>query len=116
MNGEVRFLPSGKTVKVLRGTTLLDAARLAGLSIRTRCGGKAACFMCKMTVSPESELLPISDNERRKLSGLEERHIRLACQARVGGCVSAEVPLDPLRAAVERQLARQAEEEGDKLW
>lgn len=72
--------------------------------------------MCKMTVSPDSELLPISDNERNKLAGLEDQHIRLGCQARVGGRVTAVIPLDPLRAAVERQLARQAEEADDKLW
>jgi uncharacterized 2Fe-2S/4Fe-4S cluster protein (DUF4445 family) len=115
MNGEVTFWPSGRTVKVKPGTTLLDAARRANVSIRTRCGGKAACFMCKVTVRPDSELLPIADNERRKLSGLDGCHIRLACQARVAGKVDVEVPLDPLRAAVERQLARQAEQDDD-LW
>ncbi|MFF2090123.1 2Fe-2S iron-sulfur cluster-binding protein [Paenibacillus sp. NPDC058174] len=116
MNGEVRFLPSGKTVKVRRGTTLLDAARQAGLTIRTRCGGKAACFMCKMSVLPGSELLPIADNERHKLAGLEGEHIRLSCQARVAGKVTAEIPPDPLRSAVEKLLAKQAEELDDKLW
>lgn len=115
MDGEVTFWPSGKTVKVKRGTTLLDAARRANIPIRTRCGGKAACFMCKVTVRPGSELAPIADNELRKLSGLEGDHIRLSCQARVAGKVDVEIPLDPLRAAVARQLARQAEE-SDDLW
>lgn len=114
MNGEVTFWPSGRTVKVKPGTTLLDAARRANISIPTRCGGKAACFMCKVNVRPGSELQPISDNERRKLSGLED-HIRLGCQAKVAGKVHVDVPLDPLRAAVARQLARQAEE-NDDLW
>lgn len=115
MDGEVTFWPSGKKIKVRHGTTLLDAARRANLPIVTRCGGKAACFMCKVSVRPESELLPIGDNERRKLSGLEGDHIRLGCQAKVAGKVSVDIPLDPLRAAVARQLARQAEE-NDDLW
>ncbi|OMF35170.1 ferredoxin [Paenibacillus sp. FSL H8-0548] len=115
MDGEVTFWPSGKSIKVKQGTTLLDAARRANLPIRTRCGGKAACFMCKVSVRPGSELQPIGENERRKLSGLEGDHIRLSCQARVAGKVIVDIPLDPLRAAVERQLARQAEE-NDDLW
>ncbi|MGO4544223.1 2Fe-2S iron-sulfur cluster-binding protein [Paenibacillus sp. 2TAB23] len=115
MDGEVTFWPAGKTVKVRRGTTLLDAARRANVPIRTRCGGKAACFMCKVSVRPGSELAPIADNERRKLSGLDGDDYRLSCQARVAGKVEVDVPLDPLRAAVARQLARQAEE-SDDLW
>ncbi|MFF2482150.1 2Fe-2S iron-sulfur cluster-binding protein [Paenibacillus sp. NPDC058071] len=114
MNGTVTFYPSGKTIKVKPGTTLLDAARRAGLTIRTRCGGKAACFMCKVSVREGSELLPIADQERNKLAGMEERHMRLACQARVRGTVAVDIPLDPLRAEIERQLARQAED--DELW
>ncbi|CAM3969772.1 2Fe-2S iron-sulfur cluster-binding protein [Paenibacillus alkaliterrae] len=115
MNGEITFWPSGRSIKVKPGTTLLDAARRANVPIKTRCGGKAACFMCKVTVRPGSELQPISDNERRKLAGMDGSHIRLACQARAAGKVDVEVPLDPLRAAVARQLARQAEEDGN-LW
>ncbi|KRE54364.1 2Fe-2S iron-sulfur cluster-binding protein [Paenibacillus sp. Soil522] len=115
MDGEVTFWPSGRTIKVKPGTTLLDAARRANIPIRTRCGGKAACFMCKVTVRPGSELQPIADNERRKLSGLEGDNIRLSCQAKVAGKVNVEIPLDPLRSAVARQLARQAEET-DELW
>ncbi|WP_338551739.1 2Fe-2S iron-sulfur cluster-binding protein [Paenibacillus sp. KS-LC4] len=114
MSAEVTFLPAGKTIKVRPGTTLLDAARQAGIAVRTRCDGKAACFMCKMEVKPGSELMPIGDVERRKLAGLEDG-MRLSCQARVKGKVQAEIPMDPLRAAVLKQLARQAEED-DKLW
>lgn len=84
------------------------------MPIATRCGGKAACFMCKVAVRPESMLQPIADIERRKLAGLDENHIRLACQAKAAGKVVVDVPLDPLRAAVARQLAKQAEE--DDLW
>lgn len=115
MSAEVTFWPSGKSVKVSRGTTLLDAARRANITIITRCGGKAACFMCKLTVLPGSELMPISDNERRKLAGLEEGGVRLGCQARAAGRVGVELPPDPLKAAIARQLAKQAEED-DSLW
>lgn len=115
MKGLVRFWPSGRSIQVKPGTTLLEAARRANVPIKTRCGGNAACFMCKVTVRPGSELLPISDIERRKLAGLDDSHMRLACQARAAGVVDVDIPLDPLRAAVARQLARQAEEDGP-LW
>ncbi|WP_054024367.1 2Fe-2S iron-sulfur cluster-binding protein [Bacillus sp. FJAT-28004] len=115
MDGVVTFWPSGKSIRVKPGTTLLDAARRANIPIRTRCGGKAACFMCKVTVRPGSDLQPIGDVEKNKLSGLDGDHVRLSCQARVAGNVDVEIPLDPLRAAVARQLAKQAEE-NDDLW
>lgn len=114
-SGEVTFWPSGIKVTVKHGTSLLEASRRARVVIATRCGGKAACFMCKVNVRPHSALLPISDRESRKLAGIEGSTIRLACQARVAGKVEVDVPLDPLKAEVARQLARQADEE-DKLW
>ena len=114
-SGEVTFWPSGQTVSVKHGTTLLEASRRAHVVIPTRCGGKAACFMCKVSVRPHSALQPISERERMKLAGLEGSQIRLACQARVAGKVEVDVPPDRLRAAVMRQLARQAEDD-DKLW
>lgn len=115
MDAEVVFWPSGRSVRVRRGTTVLDAARRAGVSITTRCGGKAACFMCKVTVRPGSDLMPMGDEERRKLAGLEEKNIRLSCQTRVSGKAEVELPPDPLRAAVARALIRQQEQDGD-LW
>ncbi len=114
MDAEVVFWPSGKSVRVRRGTSVLDASRRAGVTIATRCGGKAACFMCKVTVRPGSELAPIGDAERRKLAGLEEKGIRLSCQTRVTGRVEVELPPDPLKAAIARQLARQQQD--DELW
>ncbi len=113
MDAEILFQPSGRSIKVRKGTTLLDAARRAGVHIATRCGGKASCFMCKVQVLPGSKLLPVGEIESRKLAGLEEQGVRLSCQARANGNCEVEIPPDPLRAAVARQLARQQE---DDLW
>ncbi|GFN30633.1 2Fe-2S iron-sulfur cluster-binding protein [Paenibacillus xylaniclasticus] len=119
MNGsyEVTFLPSGKRVRIRRGTTVLDASRRAGLTIATRCGGKSACLMCKVRDASASQggLSAVADNERYKLGGMHEQGYRLACQAKVLGDAQIEVPEDPLRAAVRKQLERQREEE-DSLW
>lgn len=115
MDAEVVFWPSGRSARVRRGTSVLDASRRAGVSIATRCGGKAACYMCKVMVRPGSELLPMGDEERRKLAGLEEKNIRLSCQTRVSGKVEVDIPPDPLRAAVAKALARQREQD-EELW
>jgi 2Fe-2S ferredoxin len=110
---EVTFQPSGKKIVVRPGTSVLEASRKAGVAIRTRCGGKAACLMCKVYAKAGDGLSPVQDNERRKLAGLADEGMRLACQARVVGQAEIGLPEDPLRAAVRRQLARQAE---DDLW
>lgn len=115
MDAEVTFWPSGRSIKVKPGTSVLVAARQAGVLISTRCGGNAACFLCKVKPRLGSELMPMGDNEKRKLGATDEYGTRLACQLRIAGRTEVEVPPDPLRAAVARQLARQKEND-DELW
>lgn len=113
MQLEVLFLPDNKRVKVRPGTTLLDASRSAKVSIRTRCGGKAACLMCKVIVPEQGGLESPNQNERLKLGPLVDDHYRLSCQAKVCGDVTAIIPEDPLKAAIRRQLALQAQDDGE---
>ena len=42
----VVFEPIGRTVEVAAGTSVLDAARLAGITVRNDCGGRGACGRC----------------------------------------------------------------------
>ncbi|EXX91311.1 ferredoxin [Paenibacillus darwinianus] len=114
MKPAITFMPEGKTVSVRQGTSVLDAARRAGIPIKTRCGGKMGCLMCKVTQLSVGGLSESGEQERRKLAGLAEQGVRLACQAKVIGDASVEVPEDPLKSAVRRLLAKQAEE--DDLW
>ena len=46
----IRFEPSGLEACVLQGTTILDAARQAGLSIHAPCGGKGTCGKCAVRI------------------------------------------------------------------
>jgi 2Fe-2S ferredoxin len=114
MTPEVTFEPDQKKIQVKPGTTILEAGRKARVPIRTRCGAKAACLMCKVIVADPGGLAPLTYNEKMKLGGLEEKGYRLACQAKVLGNVTVAVPEDPLKAAVREQLARQRMEE-DRL-
>ncbi|WP_026297199.1 2Fe-2S iron-sulfur cluster-binding protein [Paenibacillus daejeonensis] len=116
MKVTVTFLPDDRSIEVAKGTTVMDAARRAGIAIRSRCGFKAGCLMCKVTDrSPSGEgLAPAAELERRKLAGQLTEGIRLSCQARVAGDARIEVPEDPLKAAIRRRLAEAQQE--DELW
>ncbi|HUC92352.1 MAG TPA: 2Fe-2S iron-sulfur cluster-binding protein [Paenibacillus sp.] len=114
MKRVITFMPEGRTVSVPHGTSVLEAARRAGVPIKTRCGGKMGCLMCKVTQLSEGGLSASGEQERRKLAGLAEQGVRLACQAKVTGSASVEVPENPLKSTVRRLLAKQAEE--DDLW
>lgn len=108
---QITFFPDNKTVQVAPGTTILGAAAKAKVHIRTRCSGKAACLMCKVTVCGDaSGLAEMNKNEHLKLGSLGEEGYRLACQAKITGDVTVTVPEDPLKSAIRRQLEKQQEE------
>jgi 2Fe-2S ferredoxin len=79
------------TREVPEGTTLLDAAREAGLPIARACGERALCGRCDLQIlEGHRGLSPETPDERETLrrdaaSGAR----RLACQARVQGPVCA---------------------------
>lgn len=112
---KVTFLPDGQTAVVRSGTTLLEASRRAKAPVRTRCGGVAGCLMCKVQVEPAEAgaLTEPTAAELRKLGPLLDEGTRLSCQARVRADVAVRIPEDPLKAAIRRRLAEQAE---DDLW
>lgn len=47
---QVTFIPDQLTVEVPSGTTLLDAARRAGISMKSSCGGQGTCGRCLVKV------------------------------------------------------------------
>ncbi len=109
----VTFEPDGRSASVRIGSTLLEASRRAGVSIRTRCGGVAGCLMCKVNVSAEQAACLSSPTpaEIRKLGSLLSEGVRLSCQARTKGDVTVIVPEDPLKAAIRKRLAEQQEDD-----
>ena len=46
----VQFGPTGIKVEVSAGTTILDAARKAGVFIESLCGGDGICGKCRVIV------------------------------------------------------------------
>ena len=75
----VQFQPDGKSVFVLEGTTLIEAAGKAGIILETPCGGKGACGKCCVQVV-QGQVAP-SDACRERLSDAQiSDGYRLACQ------------------------------------
>ena len=106
---KVSFLPENNSVDVPEGTTLLEAAQLAGVYINASCNGKGACGKCKLVIeSGEADGGPsplLSDQEIQK-------NYVLACQTRVRGDISVRIPAE----AMEKKLkvvgiAREATEQ-----
>ncbi|MEM2554570.1 MAG: ASKHA domain-containing protein [Nitrososphaerota archaeon] len=47
---EIVFQPYGKKINIEKNINLLEAARIAGIGIRSVCGGKGTCGKCKIIV------------------------------------------------------------------
>lgn len=80
---EVIFQPEGKTALVQEGSSLLQAARVAGLRIEAPCDGRSKCGKCRLKAS--GSLNALEEKELEQLGTLAEEGIRLACQAKVFG-------------------------------
>ncbi|MBN2475796.1 MAG: DUF4445 domain-containing protein [Pirellulales bacterium] len=104
----VTFRPSGKTVYVLKGTRLLEAAAGADLVLDLPCGGEGICGKCRVVVSGGAcEPTPA---ERRAFSDEQlRRGFRLACQSSVCGPMTVEVPQTSLLPARHKILEQTAQ-------
>ncbi|MFZ4122723.1 MAG: 2Fe-2S iron-sulfur cluster-binding protein [Caulobacterales bacterium] len=80
--------PSGLRLEVAPGETVLEAARRAGLTWRSVCGGHADCRTCYFTTrEPPEAFSPAEEIEQIALATLSavvarQGQARLACQAR----------------------------------
>ena len=78
----VRFLPSEREIRVPPGTTLLEAARRAGLPVASACGADGICARCGLDILQGGEgLPPESESEARiKNANRIDDGLRLACR------------------------------------
>jgi uncharacterized 2Fe-2S/4Fe-4S cluster protein (DUF4445 family) len=85
---KVVFEPDRRTVKVERGTTVLDAATSSDIYIDSICGGRGTCGKCKVRIegrvqSDETDLLTAQERADGYF---------LACLAHVAGNLNVTVP------------------------
>ncbi len=76
---------SGRHVRVAAGTTLLDAARSAGLPVASACGGDGTCGRCGMTLLSGADSLPAEGKAEARVKRLNriDASQRLACRIRL---------------------------------
>jgi adenylate cyclase len=79
---QVRFLPSGRTLRVTPGTNLLEATRAAGLPIAQACSGESLCARCAVLVLRGGAGIPPETEQERqaKRRNRVAPQLRLACQ------------------------------------
>jgi len=88
----VTFEPEGRTVSVMAGTALIEAAGRAGIVLDTPCGGSGTCGKCRVRITLNPP--PPGEADRQRLSEEEiEGGFRLACQTRVTAETRVTVPL-----------------------
>src|SRR5450830_1369692 len=85
----ITFSPSGQTIEVPAGTSLLDAAILCELDVPSPCAGQGRCGRCRVRVMS-------GEVERRSNAGLATAEIlggwAVACQTYARGSAEIEVP------------------------
>jgi len=89
--------PGGIQVSIAKGTTVLEASRLAKIPHQSVCGGKGRCTTCRIKVlSHEGDIEKPSLHEIKAIErvGLDD-NVRLACQLRPSNNMSVLPLLNP---------------------
>ncbi len=87
----VRFEPLGRSAAVSPGTSLLEAARRAGIPLASNCNGQGECQECGVTIL-DGQLSNLTDDEVAcRLEGSLSPQDRLACCARILGPVQVQI-------------------------
>jgi len=90
------IMPSGKTIEVTEGTTLLAAILGADVALGHKCEGKADCGTCHVFVQEGRKgLSKIAREENERLDSIVGvgSKSRLACQAKVLGTENIKIEL-----------------------
>jgi adenylate cyclase len=107
-HGLIRLTYSnGRSVRVLRGTSVLEASRDAAVPHVSVCGGRGRCSTCRTRIAGDPEQLPeASDSEQSVLTRMNlPPNVRLACQLRP----QCDLVVTPLLAATGARRAMNGE-------
>src|SRR4029450_13696507 len=89
--------PRGRVVPIVRGVSVLEASRMAGIPHASVCGGRGRCSTCRIMVDgpPAAGLVPAPEEVKvlRRVGAAPD--VRLACQLRPHG----DLPVTPLLPA-----------------
>jgi len=97
----VLFKPHGRSIQVEEGTSVLQAARLAGVVIESPCNGEGTCGKCKVRLDNRSPM-NVAGNGTPHLPKRKEGDLGLvlACRTEIRGNLIVEVPIPPLEESM----------------
>jgi len=87
----VTFQPEGRSVFVLAGTKLVEAAGQAGIILNQPCGGEGTCGKCRVQVLGDAPEPTPSDRRHLDAAALADG-ARLACQLAIRGDMVVSIP------------------------
>lgn len=99
---KITFQPSGRSIYVLPGTVLIEAAGRAGIILKTPCGGKGTCGKCKVRIVNAEQT--VQENAEDVDKDMLNNNYRLACQMHVEKTLVVEIPKESLFDATEQIL------------
>ena len=86
---QVTIMPENLQVEVEKGSTLLEAAQAAGISVKSSCGGQGTCGRCAVKILEGN----VTGGEGNLSRAKREEGLILACTATVdNGPVTVEIP------------------------
>jgi uncharacterized 2Fe-2S/4Fe-4S cluster protein (DUF4445 family) len=89
----IRFEPEGRKTLAECGVTISEAAKQAGIGIRSECGGENSCGKCRVVIESQLKLNGVSGNERKHITPAElSQGYRLACCTIAHGNATVYVP------------------------
>lgn len=98
---EAVFSPMGRRAYVSRGTSILEAARRAGVTIESPCNGQGTCGKCLVQVNKTSRslacLTPLLDSSEIDVPE-SQTDLRILAQGQ-----ALDVPLEPYFRKIQRQ-------------
>ena len=92
----VDFIPGGASVEVPDGATLLEAAREANVPLTSDCGGDGVCGKCRVIV--RKGRVEGGSTEFFTREEIQQGYV-LACECRVSGPLTVEVPPESMLSA-----------------
>lgn len=101
----ITFQPLGISVDIESGTTILEAARAAGIGLSSVCGGQMKCGTCLVRIREKASVNPPTEVENEKLGHdrLAEGY-RLACRTVASGNLTIDIPRESLTSEQRSQV------------
>jgi uncharacterized 2Fe-2S/4Fe-4S cluster protein (DUF4445 family) len=87
----LNFLPDNRSISVKRGSTILEAARLAGVLIESPCNGAVVCNKCMVRLESDSLRHIVRRGVHQLDLAEEESGLVLSCEAEVTGDISVQI-------------------------